>query len=179
MRKKIENMFNDSAAKYDEQYAKTKALKDALHLTTRAILSDLPEESRLLCIGAGTGQELLYFAQTFPKWKFTVVEPASAMMDIYRENAEKQGIAARCSFHEGYLDTLPGNERFHAATSLLVSQFIKDKKERLSFFQEIASRLCKGGLLINADLSADFTKQNSKNSSKYGRICLIYHQRKL
>jgi tRNA (cmo5U34)-methyltransferase len=156
MGKTIEDMFNENAPKYDEQYAKTKALKDALHLLMKAILCNLPQESRLLCIGAGTGQELLYFAQAFPEWKFTVVEPASAMMTICREKAEKQGIAARCSFHEGYLDTLPGDEQFHAATSVLVSQFIKEKKDRLAFFQEIAARLNRGGILINADLAADF-----------------------
>ena len=163
MENTIENMFNESAAKYDEQYTKTKALKDALHLLMNAILCNLPQESRLLCIGAGTGQELLYFAQAFPKWKFTVVEPASAMMAICREKAEKQGIAARCSFHEGYLNSLPGDGQFHAATSILVSQFITEKKERLAFFQGIAARLNKGGILINADLAANFETAKFEN----------------
>ncbi len=162
MRDKIENMFNESAAKYDEQYAKTIAIKDALHFLMNAILSDLPQESRLLCIGAGTGQELLYFAKAFPKWKFTVVEPALAMMDICRVKAENQGIASRCSFYNGYLDTLPGDEKFNAATSILVSQFIKEKEERIAFFSGIASRLDKGGILINADLAADFTTEKFK-----------------
>lgn len=145
----------DLAASYDEKFAKLAPMKDALHLSMRILLSDLPENSNILCVGAGTGTELLYLAEAFPLWRFTVVEPATAMLDICRQRADLNGITSRCSFHNGYLDSLPSNELFDAATCLLVSQFILDKTERSGFFVEIAERLCSGGYLISADLSGD------------------------
>lgn len=146
------------AASYDERFAKMGALKDALHLVTGGVLAELPDDARVLCVGAGTGAELLVLARRFPGWRFTAVEPAAAMLEVCRRRAEEEGISERCVFHEGYLDSLPageGVEKFHAATSILVSQFILDAGERVAFFRGMAERLVPGGVLVNADLSAD------------------------
>jgi len=153
----------DLAASYDEKFAKLAPMKDALHLSIHILLSDLPDNANILCVGVGTGTELLYLAEVFPLWRFTVVEPAAAMLDICRKRAEVNGITSRCSFHHGYLDTLPCDERFDAATCLLVSQFILNKTERSGLFAAIAERLCSGGYLILADLSGD----NSSIEFKY------------
>jgi hypothetical protein len=51
------------------------------------------------------------------------------MMAVCRRRATEQGFADRCTFHTGSLDSLPAGESFHAATSLLVSQFITDRVE--------------------------------------------------
>ncbi|MFT7681755.1 MAG: tRNA (cmo5U34)-methyltransferase [Moritella dasanensis] len=37
-------------------------MKDALHLSIRILLSDLPENANILCVGAGTGAELIYLS---------------------------------------------------------------------------------------------------------------------
>lgn len=143
------------AASYDQRYAPLSAMRDALHLLTSAVLADLPAEARILCVGAGTGQELVYLAQKFPRWHFAVVEPSAPMLDVCRRKAAECGIAARCIFHEGYLDSLPPAAPFDAATSLLVSQFILEREARTDFFRAIARRLRPGGFLINADLASD------------------------
>jgi len=52
-------------------------------------LSESPSDSRVLIVGAGTGAELINLANYFPLWNFTVVEPASAMLDVCRQRAEK------------------------------------------------------------------------------------------
>ena len=75
---------------------------------------------------AGTGQELVYLAEKFPRWRFAAVEPSAPMLAVCRRKAEERGVAPRCVFHEGYLDSLPPSAPFDAATSLLVSQFILD-----------------------------------------------------
>jgi tRNA (cmo5U34)-methyltransferase len=62
---------------------------------------------------------------------------------------------ARCSFHEGYLDSLPASGAFDAATCFLVSQFILEDGARSEFFRAIAQRLRPGGLLASSDLCAD------------------------
>jgi tRNA (cmo5U34)-methyltransferase len=144
-----------NAATYDTRFAKVAAMKDALHLLVRLVFSELPADARILCVGAGTGAELLYLAQAYPQWRFTAVEPSAPMLDICRRHAEASGIASRCTFHEGYLDSLPEADAYDAATSILVSQFIMQPQERRQFFQEISRRLRPGGLLVSADLCAD------------------------
>lgn len=144
----------EHAAKYDGHFAKLAAFKDALHLAMRLVLEPLPDDANVLIVGAGTGAELAALAKAFPSWRFTVVEPAEAMIELCRQRAEEHGIADRCTFHQGYLETLPVVEPFDAATAILVSQFLTDPEERKGFFAEIAARLAPKGWLVNADLSS-------------------------
>lgn len=103
----------------------------------------------------GTGTELAHLAAQNPDWRFTAVEPSAAMLEVCRQRAEREGFAARCDFHEGYLETLPATAAHDAATCFLVSQFILEARARSAFFAEIAERLKPGGLLASSDLAAD------------------------
>ncbi len=153
----ITALFDHQAASYDEKWSRLSAINGALHLLTGAVLADLPATARLLCVGAGTGAEILYLAQKFPGWHFTAVEPSTAMLEVCRRRAEEAGIASRCVFHAGYLDSLPPQEPFAAATAFLVSQFILEREVRAQFFQGIAARLQPHGMLISADLAGDLS----------------------
>jgi tRNA (cmo5U34)-methyltransferase len=145
----------EHAAAYDQRFAKLAPMRDALHLLVGAVFADLPAEARILCVGAGTGHELIYLAQKFPQWRFAVVEPSAPMLEVCRRKTAECGITSRCIFHEGYVDALPPSEAFDAATSLLVSQFILSPDDRTSFFRAIARRLRSGGCLVSADLASD------------------------
>lgn len=151
------NVFFDQqrAEAYDTQFARMAPMREALYLLMGAVLQDLPVQTHLLCVGAGTGAEILHLAGKFPQWKFTAVDPSGPMLQVCRRRIEEAGLASRCSFHEGFLDTLPEGDPFDAATSLLVSQFILSREARSGFFSEVARRLRPGGLLINSDLTAD------------------------
>lgn len=153
----------EHAAHYDQRYAKLAAMCDALHLLTSGVLGDLPAEARILCVGAGTGQELLYLAKKFPQWRFVAVEPSGAMLAVCRNKAEEAGIAGRCFFHEGYLASLPAAEPFDAATALLVSQFIMDTAARVEFYRLIAGRLQPGGYVVSADLATDLASESGRS----------------
>jgi tRNA (cmo5U34)-methyltransferase len=144
----------DQAAGYDERWAKLAPINDALHLFMRAVLQGLPADARILCVGVGTGAELFALAKIFPGWRFTAVDPAEAMLDICRQKARDAGISDRCTFHAGYLDSLPRGEAFDAATAILVSQFLVDHVQRRDFFRQIAQRVRPAGLLVNADLAS-------------------------
>jgi tRNA (cmo5U34)-methyltransferase len=154
-RHELEAVFDQSASGYDPQWAKLDPLRDALQLLMAAVFCELPDDARVLCIGVGTGSELIDLAQRHTGWRFTAVEPSVPMLDVCRRKAEANGVADRCVFHAGYLESLPPSGAFDAATSLLVSQFILDRAARSNFFRETGERLRPGGALISADLAAD------------------------
>ena len=156
-REKITAIFDQQAATYDRKWGELAPINHALHLLAGAVLSKLPAQARILCVGAGTGAEILAFAQKFPGWRFTAVEPSAAMLEVCRRRAEEHGLASRCVFHAGYLDSLPAGEPFDAATAFLVSQFILDREARSGFFRAIAGRLRPEGLLVGSDLAGDLS----------------------
>lgn len=139
---------------YDRQFEPIRALKDAMHLVLRMQFLRLPPDAHILVAGAGTGAEVRFLAPLFPQWRFTLVDPAPAMLEVARRHAEAEGFADRCTFHVGFVSSLP-LQAHDAATSVLVSHFLTNASERQSFFGDIAARLKPGGLLFNADLCAD------------------------
>ena len=145
------------AGGYTDRWAAVAAMKDALHLCMRLVLSGLPTEARVLCVGVGDGAELLYLADAFPQWRFTALEPSARMLEMCRARADAQKVSSRCAFHEGYIDTLPDDDKYDAATAILVSHYLGDPAARLGFFRAIYDRLRPGGVLVNADLAADTT----------------------
>jgi tRNA (cmo5U34)-methyltransferase len=153
----------ERAASYEKRFAKLAPMRDAIHLCIRLVLCELPANARILCVGVGTGAELISLAQAFPEWQFTAVDPAAPMLNICRGWAGEFGIASRCTFHEGYLDSLPASHAFDAATCLLVSHFFVQQDERRDFFSQIAARLRPGGYLVSSDLASDMSSSAYKS----------------
>lgn len=151
----IKALFDQQAASYDSQWAKTAPIRNCLHLLLEAMFAELPSNANILCVGVGTGAEIAHLASRNPGWRFTAVEPSGSMLDICRQRAESEGFASRCVFHQGYLETLSTTEAYDAATCFLVSQFILQRSERVNFFNEIARKLKPGGLLASSDLASD------------------------
>ncbi len=151
----ITALFDQQAASYDTRWARTAPIRAGLHFVLEAMFGRLPVDARILCVGAGTGEEIDYLAKRFTGWTFVAIDPSRAMLDICRNKAEAGGFAARCRFHEGYVETLPDEETFDAATCFLVSQFILEQDARSAFYRAIAARLRPGGLLASSDLASD------------------------
>lgn len=151
----IKALFDQQAANYDAQWAKTAPIRNCLHLLLSSMFAELPDNANILCVGVGTGDELIYLAQRNPGWTFTAVEPSGGMLNVCWQRTEKEGVASRCTFHEGYLNSLPATEKYDAATCFLVSQFILNQIERSQFFSEIADRLKPNGILASSDLASD------------------------
>ena len=84
----IKAIFDQQAAGYDTRWAKTAPIRDALHFLLEAVFAGLPAQARILCVGAGTGEDIDYLAKRHPRWTFTAVEPSGAMLDICRRKAE-------------------------------------------------------------------------------------------
>lgn len=151
----IKALFDRQAPDYDRQWARMAPLRDCLHLLLQAVFDPLPEDARILCVGAGTGAEIGFLARLHPGWQFMALDPSGAMIERCRVRAAEEGFASRCEYHEGYVDSLPDGEAYDAATCLLVSQFILDPVARVAFFRAIAARLRAGGILASADLASD------------------------
>ena len=154
----LKALFDRQAPDYDKQWVRMAAMNDALYFLLESVFAELRSDARILCVGVATGTELINLAQKHPNWHFTAVEPSGAMLDVCKRRVEEAGLTARCTFHEGYLNTLvstlPSLEKHDAATCFLVSQFILDRVERAKFFAEIANQLKAGGVLASSDLSS-------------------------
>ena len=72
------------AVAYDAQTAKLAPIFDVLYFRMGLVLADLPTDARFLCVGVGTGTELIKLAQAFPHWHFTAVDPTASMLNICR-----------------------------------------------------------------------------------------------
>lgn len=163
-------VFDRMAPGYDEKQARMASVYDALYSCIEYVLADLPPHARILCVGAGTGTELLRLAEAHPNWRFTAVEPSAAMLDVCSARVLEAGVEQRCELHHGYLESLPPRTPYDAATCLLVSQFILDSSARSTFFGEIAERLTPEGIIVNADLSADVS------SPDYDELIALWHR---
>ena len=144
----------DHAATYDDRFKALHGIKDMIHLALESTFANLPETAHLLIAGAGTGAEVRHLAPLFPNWRFTLVDPASAMLEIAKRHAEAEGFADRCTFHATYVSEVDAGN-FDAATSLLVSHFVQQADARTDYFRSIADRLKPGAPMLNADLCAD------------------------
>lgn len=153
----LDSLFDQQSAGYDAQWARMAPIRDSLHFLLETVFAELPEDARLLCVGAGTGAEIAHLARRFPRWRFLALDPAPGMIAKCRERAERDGFADRCEFHAGLLEALPEADAFDGATCFLVSQFILDAGARTAFFGGIAQRMRPGGILAWADLAWDTT----------------------
>lgn len=146
--------FNkDLASRYDEKNSRLKPISECLHFLMGTVLKDLPEVSRVLSVGAGTGAEILTLARLFPEWTFVAVDPAAPMLEVCKERLGKAGILERCEFVEGYVQDVEEDD-FDVVVSLLAGHFVK-KDDRLGFYQGMVERLRHGGCVVNAEISYD------------------------
>lgn len=146
--------FTDAARFYDERNRQLAPIADNMHFLIRLILQNSPILSRVLCVGVGTGAEIISLAETFPEWTFVGVDPSIGMLDVCRERLSDAGVLDRCELIQGYVHDVPQGENFNVALSILVAHFVKHE-ERLSFYQAMCGRLCANGILVNTEISFD------------------------
>jgi tRNA (cmo5U34)-methyltransferase len=166
----------EHAERYDDAFKKLAPFKDALHIGLRSTLAHLPDDAHVLCVGAGTGAEILYLAEQFPGWRFTALDLSEPMLDVCRRRVSAAGFDARCSYHVGPTSSLKHTEPFDAATCILVSQFIVELDARRAFFQSIHQRLRPRGTLVTADLTCDLDDEESGELLELWRHTLAYSQ---
>lgn len=150
----IVDHFTNAAKFYDDRNQKLSPIVDNLHFLLGLILKNIPSNSHVLCVGVGTGTEILSLLKSFPDWTFVGVDPSSGMLDVCREKLKEAGVLDRCKLVHGYVSDLPLEENFHAVLSLFVGHFVK-REERLNFYKGMFDRLCSNGFLVNTEISYD------------------------
>ena len=142
----------DSAAQFDSRARINIPGYEAMHDMASAILGrNVPANARLLVVGAGTGMELANLGGTNTGWRFTGVDPSGDMLAVAREVLTARGIMERVHLHEGLVHELPAEDKFDAATSLLVMHFLPDDGAKARFLGAIAERLRPGAVLVLVD----------------------------
>jgi tRNA (cmo5U34)-methyltransferase len=115
-------------------------------MTTLLLAEFVPEEGKVLVVGAGGGLELGVFAKAQPGWRFAGVDPSAEMLKL--AVATLGSLASRVDFVEGYIDAAPPGP-FDGATCLLTLHFLT-ADERLRTLGEVRRRLKPGAPLIVA-----------------------------
>lgn len=152
------DQFTNTANAYDEKNRQLAPIADNMHFLIRLILRNAPARSRVLCVGVGTGAEILSLSKTFPEWTFVGVDPSIGMLNVCRERLEAAGVMNRCELVHGYVHDVLQGENFDIAMSILVAHFVK-REDRLNFYQAMSGRLRPGGTLINTEISFDLNSE--------------------
>jgi tRNA (cmo5U34)-methyltransferase len=146
--------FTEAAKAYDEKNRQLSPIAENMHFLIRLILKDAPVRARVLCVGVGTGAEILSLSKQFPEWTFVGVDPSIGMLDVCRARLKSASVLDRCELIHGYVHDVPAGENFDIALSVLVAHFVK-REERLNFYKAIKDRLRSNGYLINTEISYD------------------------
>lgn len=140
---------------YDQKNSRLAPISQAMHFLIRLILQDhLPERARILCVGVGTGAEIIALAPHVPNGSFVGLDPSADMLTVCRQRLEQAGLLARCELIRGHVQDLPDTPEFDAVLSVLVGHFVP-QTERLAFYSQMQQRLKPGGYLINTEISFD------------------------
>ncbi len=142
----------DYAARYERVIRRVVPGYDDLMLLAHAALRmRVGPKARVLVVGAGTGNELAAYAAAEPEWRFTAVEPSSAMISQAKARMSRHGLDGRVEFVQSPLAELPATEPFDAASLLLVLHFQPDDGAKRELLQEIARRVVQRGTLVMVD----------------------------
>ncbi len=131
----------------------------------------MPDDGRLLVVGAGGGLETRYLASVEARWSFVGVDPAGAMLDLARAVA---GPAAgdRMTLIEGTVFDAPSGP-FDAATCVLVLGLIADDGSKLSTLEEVRRRLKPDAPFILVDQCIDLSAPDApRRLDRYGNYAL-------
>ncbi len=151
---KLDSFGRDRAKSYDQSNRHFLPIYENLHYLIKIILGELAPKSKILCVGSGTGTEIISLAKAFPEFSFVAVEPSESMLKVCRERLEGEGLLDRCMLVNGFVSDLGRDKDFDAAICLLVLHHTSnDGSERLGIVSGISERLKSEGYFINAELS--------------------------
>lgn len=151
---KLDSFGKDRAKFYDQSNSHLVPILANLHYLIKIVLSELPPDSKILCVGAGTGSEIIELAEAFPKFTFLAVEPSESMLEVCREKLQKLNLIDRCDLICGNIEDIPDTSEYNAALCLLVLHHTSIE-DRTRIVAGISKRLKNLGYFICAEISYD------------------------
>jgi tRNA (cmo5U34)-methyltransferase len=142
------------AAEYQIQSRIALAGYDACHELGACMLAATlgpGRAAKLLIVGAGGGaQEIVCAGALEPAWRFTAVDPSQPMLDLALARLREHDLLGRTYVHLGYVEQLPREARFDAATLVGVLHHLPGEAAKRNILDEVAARLKPGAPLILA-----------------------------
>ncbi|MHC9292129.1 class I SAM-dependent methyltransferase [Mycobacterium sp. LTG2003] len=155
------NPFTDSnsVATYADRPPRLVPGYTAMQRMAAVLLAErVPDDGRVLVLGAGGGLELRTFAQARPGWTFDGVDPAGEMLRLAEDTLGP--LLSRVRLHEGYIDDAPTGP-FDGATSLLTLQFL-DPDERRRTAEQVRLRLRPGAPFVVAHFGFPYSSDGER-----------------
>lgn len=150
------NFDPKKAAHYEDVSRKVVFGYDQLFTMVLSLLVENQNETaNVMVVGCGTGMELTTFGKRMLNWQLTGVDPSQEMIKIAKANIDDHGLNNRVTLYNGFVDSLPEEERYDVATLIFVLRFIADDRKKLSLFKDIAKRLRTGAKLVLVDQYGD------------------------
>lgn len=144
----------EMAEGYDQRNRGLAPIADNMHFLVRLVLADLPSSARILCVGVGTGAEILSLAGIHPDWSFVGVDPSAGMLDVCRGRLKQAGLLDRCELVHGRVEDVAEGAQFDAVLSMLVAHFV-GRDDRAGFYRNIHDRLKPGGYFVSTEICHD------------------------
>ena len=128
----------DAVARYAEGPRRQVPGYDSLLAMTDILLAEhVPDDGRILIIGAGGGLEMTHFARNHPGWGYLGVDPSAEMLALAVRTMQE--MSARAELVRGYVHDAPPGP-FDGATCILTLHFVP-LAERLATLRAIRARL--------------------------------------
>lgn len=142
----------ERATQYDAQAVTSFAGYQAMHEVIAAAMAaslEGQDAASILCVGVGTGHDVLPYAQYgAPGWRFTGVDPSPHMLAVAEKRLADAGLLARTRLHTGELHTLPPGPPFAGAEMIGVLHHVTGDEARLALLREVTRRLEPGAPFI-------------------------------
>ena len=138
---------------YDEHIRQLIPGYELMHLHILALLeTHLKEEAKIAIVGCGTGFELNYLLDYFPKAEFVVFDPSAAMLEKTNQIVQFKQQMHRVTILQGDTTVLQKYpENFDAVLSILVFHFVSHACKK-SFLDDIYLALKHEGMVMSFDL---------------------------
>src|SRR5690606_38283221 len=90
MVKIFEEMGGDQ---YDKNNSHFQSIHHNLQFLIKLVLSELPDTARVLCVGVGTGADLIDLATEKTKWSFVGIDPAESMLKTCEQKVKDKNLS--------------------------------------------------------------------------------------
>ena len=157
---KLDSFGKERAKSYDQNNTHLIPIYENLYYLIKILLNELPANSKILCVGVGTGSEIIELAEIFPKFSFVAIDPSESMLEICKEKLQKLNLLDRCELIHGYIDNVSETTKFDAALSLLVLHHTS-LEDRRKIVTGIFKHLKITGYFICAEISYDLSNADS------------------